>query len=135
MATSLGAYLTIAGAAAAIDFYKAAFGAEEVSRQPVPEKDGRLMHAELKIFGNTLMLSDEFEEFSQMKSPATLGGTTFNMIVVFETPAEVDAAIARAEKAGATVTMPAEDMFWGDRFGMLRDPFGHMWGLSAPRPA
>ncbi len=135
MATSLGAYLTIDGAAAAIDFYKAAFGAEEVSRQPVPEKDGKLMHAELKVFGHTLMMSDEFEEYGHMKSPRTLGGTTFNMIVGLDKPEDVDAAIARAEKAGATVTMPAEDMFWGDRFGMLRDPFGHMWGFNAPKAA
>ncbi len=131
MAITLGAYLTIDGAAAAIDFYKAAFGAQEVRRMPA--EDGRkLLHAELTLFGQTLMIADEFPEYGAMKSPATLGGTTFNMIVGLEKAADVDAALARAVQAGGTITMPAEDMFWGDRFGMLRDPFGHMWGVGAP---
>ncbi len=77
---SLGAYLSIDGAAAAIDFYKAAFGAEEVSRMPT-EDGTKVMHAELRLFGGTLMLSDAMDGYGDVKSPAALGGTTFNLIV------------------------------------------------------
>ncbi len=134
MAITLGAYLTIDGAAAAIEFYKAAFGAEEVMR--MPSEDGKkLMHAELTIFGQTVLLADEFPEFGNVKSPIALGGTTFNMIVGLDAPADVDAAIAKAETAGASVVMPAEDQFWGARFGMVRDPFGHLWAFNADKPA
>lgn len=134
MAITLGAYLTVDGAAAAIEFYKAAFGAEEVMR--MPSDDGKkLMHADLTIFGQQVLLADEFPEFGNVKSPIALGGTTFNMIVGLEAPADVDAAIAKAEKAGASVVMPAEDQFWGARFGMVRDPFGHLWAFNADKPA
>lgn len=130
MAITLGAYLTVDGAAEAIAFYKKAFGAEEV--QLMPSEDGKkLMHAEITVFGQTLMLADAFEEFGDTKSPKALGGTTFNMIVGLEARADVDAAIARAVSAGAEVTMPAEDMFWGDRYGAVRDPFGHIWAFDA----
>lgn len=130
MATTLQAYLTIDGAAAAIEFYKAAFGAEEVRR--VPADDGKkLMHAEISVFGQTVLMSDEFSEYGNIKSPTTLGGTTFNMIASLEARPDVDAAIAKAEKAGATVVMPASDQFWGARFGMVRDPFGHLWAFNA----
>lgn len=130
MAVSLGAYLTIDGAAAAIEFYKAAFGAEEIQRMPA-EDGKKLMHAEIKVFGAPVMLSDAFEEFGHIKPPTALGGTSFNMIATCESRADVDAAIARAEKAGATVVMPAADQFWGARFGMVRDPFGHIWAFNA----
>jgi PhnB protein len=131
---SLGTYLAVDGAAAAIDFYKAAFGAEELSRAPMEGMPGRLMHAEVKLFGGVLMLSDDAGGGeSGTVSPTRLGGTSFNLIVSLDAPAEVDAAMARAEKAGATVTMPAADMFWGARFGMVRDPFGHMWAFNAER--
>lgn len=130
MATTLGAYITIDGAADAIEFYKKAFGAEEVMRMPTEENPKKLMHAHIKLFGGDLMMSDDFD-YGGVVSPSKLGGTTFNMIVGFDTPAEVDAAMARAEKAGATITMPAEDTFWNARFGMLRDPYGHMWGFNA----
>lgn len=134
MAITLGAYLTIDGAAAAIEFYKVAFGAEEVMR--MPSDDGKkLMHADLTIFGQTVLLADEFPEFGNVKSPIALGGTTFNMIVGLDAPADVDAAIAKAEAAGASVVMPAEDQFWGARFGMVRDPFGHLWAFNADKPA
>ena len=134
MAITLGAYLTIDGAAAAIEFYKAAFGAEEVMR--MPSDDGKkLMHADLTIFGQTVLLADEFPEFGNVKSPIALGGTTFNMIVGLDAPADIDAAIAKAEAAGASVVMPAEDQFWGARFGMVRDPFGHLWAFNADKPA
>ena len=130
MAITLQAYLTIDGAAAAIEFYKAAFGAEEVRR--VPADDGkRLMHAEIRVFGQSVLMSDAFSEYGNIKSPTALGGTTFNMIASFEARPDVDAAIAKAEKAGATVVMPASDQFWGARFGMVRDPFGHLWAFNA----
>lgn len=136
MAHTLGAYLTIDGAAAAIEFYKAAFGAEEISRMPSEHAPGKLMHAEVRLFGGSLMMSDDFDMAEGgTASPGKLGGTTFNMIVGLDSPAEVDAVMARAEQAGGTVTMPAADQFWGARFGMLRDPFGHMWGFNADRPA
>lgn len=134
MAITLGAYLTIDGAAAAIEFYKKAFGAEEVMR--MPSDDGqKLMHADLKVFGQQVLLADEFPEFGNVKSPKALGGTTFNMIVGLDAPADVDAAIAKAAAAGAEVVMPAEDQFWGARFGMVRDPFGHLWAFNADKPA
>lgn len=129
---TLGAYLTIDGAAAAIEFYKAAFGAEEVERMPSEEHPGKLMHAHVKLFGGDLLMSDDFG-YGGTTNPVKLGSTTFNMIVGLDKPAEVDAAMAKAENAGATITMPAEDTFWGARFGMLRDPFGHLWGFNAPR--
>ncbi len=136
MASTLGAYITVKGGDAAIAFYKEAFGAEEISRMPADNDPSKVMHAELKLFGGVLMLSDEFPEFGgPVKSPAALGGTSFNMIIGFDKAAEVDAAIARAEKAGASVSMPAADMFWGDRFGMVVDPFGHAWGFGAPASA
>ena len=133
MAT-LGAYLTIDGAAEAIEFYKAAFGAEEVMRMPSDDHPGRLLHAEIKVFDTALMMSDTFPEFGPTKSPKALGGTTFNLIVGLDAPAAVDAAMAKAEKAGATISMPAADMFWGQRFGALFDPFGHMWAFTADLP-
>lgn len=132
MAT-IGAYLTIDGAAAAIDFYKEAFGAVETMRMPSEEHPGKLMHAALNVFGGELLMSDDFD-YGGVVSPPKLGGTTFNLIIGLDSPAEVDAAIARAEKAGATVTMPAEDTFWGARFGMVLDPFGHAWAFNADLP-
>lgn len=128
---TLGTYLTLSDAAAAIDFYQRAFGAEEVSR--MPDDNGRLMHAELRLFGGVLMLADEFPEFG-VKSPLTLGGTTFNLIISLDRPADVDAMLAKAAAAGGTITTPAADQFWGARFGMLCDPFGHMWGFIADLP-
>ena len=130
MPQTLGAYLTIKDAAAAIDFYKTAFGAEEVHRQSNPDDPSRLWHAELRVFGGTLMMSDDFGQ-GDTRNPLDLGGTSFNLIVSFDSKAEVDAAIEKASEAGATVTMTADDMPWGARFGMVRDPFGHMWGFSA----
>ncbi len=130
MAVTLGAYLTIDGAAEAIEFYKAAFGAEEVQRMPA-EDGGKLMHAEIKVFGQSVMMSDEFAEYGNIRSPKSLGGTTFNLIIGVDARPDVDAAIARAAAAGAEIVMPAEDQFWGARFGMVRDPFGHLWAFNA----
>lgn len=128
----LAAYLTIKDAAAAIDFYKQAFGAE-VRELHKTEDGAKIMHADLAVYGRSVMLSDEMPEFpGPIKAPASLGGTTFNLFVELAKPADVDAAMAKAAKAGATVVMPAGDQFWGARFGLLTDPAGHAWAFSAP---
>ena len=118
-------YLTVRGAAEAIDFYKRALGAKEKTRMPGP--DGKsVMHAELKIGDSILMLSDELP-MSSCKAPTTLGGAT---AMVFLYVPNVDAAFKRAEDAGCKVVRPLVDMFWGDRYGQLEDPFGNQWGLA-----
>ena len=117
-------YLIVRGAAKAIDFYKAAFNAVETGRMPGP--DGRLMHAAVKIGDSTLMLVDEMLEYGA-KSPKSLGGSAVTLHLYVD---DVDAAFARAVAAGAKVTMPLADQFWGDRYGQLEDPFGHKWSIA-----
>jgi PhnB protein len=117
-------YLAIRKAARAIDFYKKAFGAAESYRLEAP--DGSIAHAEIRIGDSPVMLSDENPEMGS-KSPQTLGGTPANLLLYVE---DVDAAFRRAVAAGATATMPPADMFWGDRYGKLLDPFGHEWSLA-----
>jgi uncharacterized glyoxalase superfamily protein PhnB len=112
----------------AIEYYKKAFGAEELHRMPAP--DGRkIMHAALRIGKSLVFLADDFPEFcgGKSQSPKALNGTpvTIHMYV-----RDCDAAIKRAQDAGATVTMPAADMFWGDRYGIVVDPFGHQWSFG-----
>ena len=119
-------HLCVAGAADAIDFYTRAFGATEMMRLPGP--DGRLLHAAVHINGATVMLADEYPEMEGY-GPAHWGGTAVTMHMPVP---DVDAAMARAVEAGATVVMPASDQFWGDRYGVLRDPFGHQWSLATP---
>jgi len=118
-------YLVVKDAAKAIDFYKRAFGAEEVDRMPGPGGKG-VMHAEIKIGDSRLMLSDEMPG-AGCSSPQTLGGTTCQLFIYVP---DVDAAFQQAISAGATSTMPVSDMFWGDRYGKLSDPFGHQWGMA-----
>ena len=122
-------HLVVDDAAAAIDFYVAAFGAEEVGRVPGP--DGRLIHAAVKINGFTVMLNDDFPETCAGKSmtPKSLGGTP---VTIHLTVTEVDTKFQRAVDAGATVVMAVEDQFWGDRYGVLADPFGHNWSMGQP---
>ncbi len=115
--------LMVAGAAKAIEFYKKALGAEEMSRFPAP--DGTIMHAEIQIGDSRIMLGDEMPEFG--KSPKSLGGTPVGFFIYHE---NVDAAWKRAIDAGATEVMPLEDQFWGDRAGCFEDPFGHRWWLA-----
>lgn len=117
-------YLTIRDAAAAIDFYTRAFGAEEVYRQAGP--DGRLIHARIRIGNSLIMLSEEFLEWGA-KSPLALGGSAVTLHIYSE---NVDADWDRAVAAGATVTMPLEKQFWGDRYGRVKDPYGHNWSLA-----
>jgi len=118
-------HMSVRGAGRAIDFYKKAFGAEEVTRMMGP--DGRtVMHAELKIGDSRFFLGDEMPGMG-CQSPETLKGTTQGMFLYVQ---DVDAAFKRALDAGATVKMPVADMFWGDRYGKLTDPFGHEWSMG-----
>jgi PhnB protein len=112
----------------AIEFYKKAFGAEEVARVPAP--DGRrLMHAEIRIGKTLVFLVDDFPEHSGGKSESAtaLKGTP---VTIHRYVTDCDVAIKRAQDAGATVLMPAADMFWGDRYGMVKDPYGHKWSFG-----
>jgi PhnB protein len=117
-------YLVCRGAADAIAFYKKAFGAKERVRMAGP--DGRVMHAELLIGNSMLMLGDEAPE-QGATSPQQIGGTAVH---VFLYVPNIDKAFAQAAAAGATVEMPPTDMFWGDRYGKLADPFGHKWAMG-----
>ncbi len=120
------AYLTVKDGGAAIDFYKRAFGARERARMLAP--DGKtVMHAELQIGDSIVMLSDEVPGMSTCRAPSSLGGTT-GMLFLYVP--NVDASFKRAVDAGCKVLMPAADMFWGDRFGKLEDPFGNQWGVA-----
>jgi len=116
--------LAVDGAAEAIEFYKRAFGAKERMRMPSP--DGRIAHAELEIGDSVVMLSDPFPQ-SGVKPPTELGGTSMGVFLYVD---DVDAVVRQAADLGATVTMPVEDMFWGDRFGSVSDPFGHSWSIA-----
>jgi uncharacterized glyoxalase superfamily protein PhnB len=117
-------YLRVRDAGKAIDFYKRAFGAEELFR--LTEPTGRIGHAEIRIGATTLMLSEEFPEMG-IVGPQALGGTTFSIHLHVD---DADAWIARAVEAGATVLRPATDAFYGERGGTVRDPFGHEWMLG-----
>jgi PhnB protein len=117
-------YLAVSDAAAAIDWYKRAFGARELSRMPAP--DGKVMHAEILIGDSRVMLSDVFPG-SDVQHPRAVGTTTTNLHVYHR---NVDRLWQQAIAAGATVTMPLDDQFWGDRYGKLTDPFGHSWALA-----
>ena len=127
--SALSPHLVCSGAAAAIDFYKTAFGAEELMRLPGP--DGRLMHGCVRINGATVMLVDEMKEWGAL-SPRSLNGTPVTIHLNVD---NVDAFTARAVAAGATVVMPIEDMFWGDRYGVIEDPFGHRWSIATQQRA
>ena len=116
--------LSVDDATKAIEFYKRAFGASERMRMPTP--DGRVAHAELEIGDSVVMLSDPFPQ-SRAKSPKELGGTTMGIFLYVE---DVDSVVQDAVDAGASVTMPVDDMFWGDRFGEVQDPFGHLWQVA-----
>ncbi len=126
-------YLTVKGAAAAIDLYKKAFGAKEKGRMPA--QDGkRLMHADLTINGGTIMLSDEFPEHGGPSAPSNGSPPPVAITIQYKKPADVDATFERAVEAGCKSVQPPQDMFWDARFAMLTDPFGHRWMLNAPLP-
>jgi PhnB protein len=117
-------YLIVRNAAAALDFYKKAFGAVELMRFPGP--GGKLMHAEMKIGDSPVMLADEMPEEGHV-GPQTLGGAAVSLMLYVE---NVDARFAQAIAAGATVKRAVADQFYGDRTGTLADPFGHVWSLA-----
>jgi uncharacterized glyoxalase superfamily protein PhnB len=121
---TLSPHLVCAGAADAIAFYKKAFGAVEKMR--LAGKDGKLMHASLDVCGSSVMLVDEMREWGAL-SPKTLKGTPVTIHLYVD---DVDRFVKRAVKAGATVKMPVADMFWGDRYGVIEDPFGHNWSIA-----
>ena len=122
--TAITPYLTIKGAAAAIEFYKKAFGAEESVRLDAP--DGKIAHAEIRIGGAVLMLHDEAPDWNAL-SPTTIGGTASSVMLYVR---DVDAVVKRAVDGGATLTMPVADQFYGDRCGNIVDPFGHKWHIG-----
>ena len=116
-------YLTVSDSARAIDFYKGAFGAEELSRLNSP--DGKVAHAEIKIGDSIIMLSDEMPGWG--RSPQSLGGTAVDIFLYVP---DVDRIFNQAVAAGAKIAMPVSDTFWGDRYGRVTDPFGHSWSLA-----
>lgn len=118
-------HLVCNGAAEAIEFYKKAFNAVEEMRIPAPQ-GGKLIHACVRIAGAPVMLVDEFPEMGGF-SPRTLKGSPVTIHVYVE---DVDALVAQAAQVGARVTMPPADMFWGDRYCLLEDPFGHSWSFA-----
>jgi PhnB protein len=117
-------YLTVRDAERAIKFYEQAFGAK--NRGAMKGPDGKVMHAELIIGDSIIMLADEFPHAGAV-SPETIGGSATGLHIYVE---DVDSSFDRAVKAGATVDMPVADMFWGDRYGKLKDPFGHKWSIA-----
>lgn len=117
-------YLCVKNAGQAIDFYVRAFGAKETVR--IKQPDGRIGHAEVRIGAAPIMLADEFPDM-HVRSPQSLGGTPVNILVYVE---DVDARVKQAVAAGATLTRPVENQFYGDRVGQLKDPFGHSWTLA-----
>ncbi len=121
---SITPHLVCAGAARAIEFYAKAFNAKEDFRLPGPQ--GKLLHAMITIGDSHIMLTDEFPDWGSFGPKALKGSpVTIHLYV-----ADVDAAVAQAVAAGAKITMPVEDMFWGDRYGKVEDPFGHHWSIA-----
>jgi PhnB protein len=121
---TLTPHIVCAGAADAIDFYKKAFGATELMRMPGP--DGKLMHASMKIGDSMLMLVDEMPQWGALGPNARKGSSVTLHLAV----PNVDDVFAQAVAAGAAVKMPVADMFWGDRYGVVVDPFGHEWAIA-----
>ncbi|HLY15920.1 MAG TPA: VOC family protein [Bryobacteraceae bacterium] len=117
-------YLTVNDAAGAIDFYRRAFGAKEIVRMAGPP--GKLAHAEIKIGDSMIMLADEMPG-AGLRAPQSLGGSSVNIFLYVE---DVDATYKQAVNAGAKADSPPSDMFWGDRYGKLTDPFGHSWSMA-----
>ncbi len=120
----MSAYLHVGGAADAIEFYTTVFGAKEKLRLTDPA--GRIQHAELDFGGKTLMLADEFPEYN-IRGPQTLGGPSATIHVLVD---DADAVVRRAAEAGAEVESEPQDQFYGERSGIIRDPFGHRWNIG-----
>lgn len=124
MINSITPHLVCEGAADAIEFYKKAFDAIELMR--LPGENGRIMHAALKIGDSTLMLADDFPDYGGL-GPKALKGSPVTLHLYSP---DVDAAFKQAVAAGASVRMEVADMFWGDRYGQVTDPFGHHWSIA-----
>lgn len=122
-------HLIVSDASSALAFYERAFGASVVSKQLLPDK--RVMHSEVQVFASTFFVVDDFPEWREMKesTPLALGGTACCYHFCVD---DVDGVVRKAEAAGATVKMPPEDQFWGDRYAKVVDPFGHDWSFSTP---
>lgn len=118
-------HLVAKNAGEAIEFYKRAFGAEEICRMPGPDGNS-IMHAEMRIGDSMVFLCDEFPDMGA-RGPKSLGGSPVTMHMYVK---DANAAFEQATKAGADVVMPLQDMFWGDRYGKLVDPFGHHWSIA-----
>jgi PhnB protein len=127
------AHLCVKGGGAAIAFYEKAFDATCTFKQMAP--DGiRVLHANIAMFGGEVMMHDEFpEHHGNVLSPLGRGGASVTININLPKPSDVDTAVARAEVAGATVILEPDDMFWGARYGQVRDPFGHVWAVNAPK--
>lgn len=121
---SVTPYLSVKGAAEAIEFYKRAFGATELFRMPMP--DGKVGHAEIKIGDSPVMLADEFPQMGY-RSPQTLGGAGVSLMIYVD---NVDRTFKQAVAAGAKELQPVKDQFYGDRSGSVQDPYGHVWTIS-----
>lgn len=117
-------HIICAGAAEAIDFYKRAFNADELMRLPGP--DGKLMHGAIRIGDSVVMLADEYPDWNAL-GPNARQGTTVTLSLYVE---DADHQFAQATAAGCSVHMPLEDMFWGDRYGIVKDPYGHLWAIA-----
>ena len=122
---TVSTYLIVPNAVEAMEFYAKAFGAKAVSRMPGPDGQST-MHAEMCLGDSMLMLSDENPEWG-MTAPATLGGTASSLHLYVE---DADAAFKRAVDAGCAVEFPVDDVFWGDRYAKVKDPYGHSWGIA-----
>lgn len=127
--TGLTPHVCVSNAAAAIDFYKKAFNAQEIARHLAPDGK-RIMHASLLINGSMFMLNDDFPEYrgGQSSTPEAYGGSP---VVLHLQVKDADGVYNQAKAAGATETMPLADQFWGDRYGQLKDPFGLTWSVGA----
>jgi PhnB protein len=122
---TLSPHLVVRGAAQALEFYKKAFGAKEVRRSPTP--DGKLLHAEMRLGDSTFYLNDEFPDMGA-HSPQALKGTPVTLHIWVE---DVDSLYKQATAAGAQVVMPLADQFWGDRYAVVKDPYGHQWSMAS----
>ena len=122
--TTVSAYLSIDRAGEALEWYKKAFGAKEVRRDALP--DGKILHAQIRIGDSIVMMSDSQPQ-AATKPPSQLGGTTTTLHIYSK---NVDKLWQQAVDAGATVNMPLDNQFWGERYGQIKDPFGHMWSLA-----
>ncbi|MGQ0794461.1 MAG: VOC family protein [Deltaproteobacteria bacterium] len=123
--TTVTPYLVCSPCDEAIDFYKSAFGATEICRLASPDGD-KIVHATIQIGNSMIMLGDEFPDWDCL-SPESVGGSPVMIHLYVE---DADSVIDSAAQAGAEVTMPAQDMFWGDRYGTINDPFGHKWSIA-----